>query len=740
MKIRHRQLGVALALASASILITGCGGESDTVAAPTTTPFSTTVIDGAIKNAIVCLDKNGNGACDPGEPQGKTDVTGKVTFDVANEDLGKYPVLAIVGTDAVDADTGAVTIAYTMAAPADKAAVVSPLTTLVQTVIEGSGLTSAAAEIQVRAQAGVTLSLFEDFTKGTSADQLVAGALARLIVVTTQQQTTALVSTVNTNAIDGSKITQEKVNDVIKKKLLERVKTLAAAVPAILAATTPAAKEAAVLAQATTLISGNELPPEAIATVVAVNNQATTGKSMTALEHAQAFIGLYSASIATSWPTTSGLGNAFVDACYLDNGNTKASAKAIFDLDPADSIASNQYQVGSTRTNTTVMADRTVTNADGSTRREIDVNYQVNYTDGTVFVDPSSVTTLISGSSSGSVMQPGVACANPQSGSNWRFLGNRRLIDVQVRSWNYRTLTHSLATGAQIPTAPASSPVNYTKAVQFVTKDRNSFATYVVISGPGLPSSGIKEVSTRLLRDDPLFAGKSGNYVDWKLYDNFRACRTTTGSVAAADVADCVQSGARSPYVGAFNTTAALADSNFDALGFGVGGTYTYKVYNDEGWKTVNGQSSQTPIATYTSTLRALPYSAVTLAGTGVDSDLYPRFTSFSSAVDIATAFRTKAAFTTPLSFTALGALPDAAKFGFGDVFAYESGNASSLASFWPQSRQSKSVYPAAGALSVTNFSVQAPNSVLVTPSFGELGIELSNRKRSWIASYLDFQ
>lgn len=48
-----------------------------------------TVIDGAIQNANVCLDKNNNGVCDPGEPSVKTDATGKVTLKVDNAELGK---------------------------------------------------------------------------------------------------------------------------------------------------------------------------------------------------------------------------------------------------------------------------------------------------------------------------------------------------------------------------------------------------------------------------------------------------------------------------------------------------------------------------------------------------------------------------------------------------------------------------------------------------------------------------
>ena len=111
----------------------GGGGSNSTVAtAPpppvsTTTPVSVTVIDGAIQGAVVCLDKNGNGICDTGEPSGTTDISGHVTLTVDNGDVGQYPVVVMVGTDAtIDADTGAVPVPFVMQAPADQTAVSQP--------------------------------------------------------------------------------------------------------------------------------------------------------------------------------------------------------------------------------------------------------------------------------------------------------------------------------------------------------------------------------------------------------------------------------------------------------------------------------------------------------------------------------------------------------------------------------------------------------------------------------------
>ena len=300
MKIKPQKL--ALAFASAAMMtLAGCGGGSDSPLATsgvtplpivpgqqvtTLTSVPVTVIDGAIQNATVCLDKNLNGVCDAGEPSGKTDASGKVNLQVAAEDVGKYPVLAVVGKDAVDADHGPVTTAFTMQAPADQSTVVSPLTTLVQSVIASTGSTSAQAEASVKEQTGLSASLFEDFTKGTSADSLIAGTLARMVVVTTQQQSTALTGALGTSALDGAPITQANLDKLIQNKLLEILPALLTALadPTVQAATTPEAKAAALLAQANTLVASaeNGLTSSSVATLVAVNNQIASATTVVA--------------------------------------------------------------------------------------------------------------------------------------------------------------------------------------------------------------------------------------------------------------------------------------------------------------------------------------------------------------------------------------------------------------------------------------------------------------------------
>ena len=279
---------LALGLASAGLLVLyGCGGggggEAASASPPliaTTADIPVTVIDGPIRNTTVCLDKNAHGVCDTGQPTAKTDATGKTTLKVDTADVGKFAVLAVVGTNAVDMDrpTTPITTPFTMTAPADKPAVVSPLTTLVQTLAKNAGLSSAAAEAQLKEQTGLNVSLFEDFTKSGTADSQSAGTLARVLVVTTQQKSDAIKSTVGTTAIDGSTIKASDIDKLVQARLIEILSNVLVALsnPAITAAPDDAAKEAAIKAQTTDLLAvpGNATSTTTVATLVSINNAA----------------------------------------------------------------------------------------------------------------------------------------------------------------------------------------------------------------------------------------------------------------------------------------------------------------------------------------------------------------------------------------------------------------------------------------------------------------------------------
>jgi trimeric autotransporter adhesin len=295
MAISWRRLAASVASLGV-IALYGCGGGGGSgstgggVALATAVPI--TVVDGPIQNAVVCLDKNKNGVCDTGEPFAKTDAAGKANLSMDTADVGKYPVLAVVGTDAIDTDTGAVPTPFTMSAPADQPAVITPLTTLVQEVVASTGVSSAAAETQVRAQTGINVSLFSDFSKSSTQENKEAATLARMAVVATQRQVATLGNgVVGMPATDGTTITQADVNKAVRSKIMELLPDLikAANDPAVQAAANAAAKEAALLAAANTLMTSSGLTPAVMPVVVAINTQTASTAAVAAPTPAAGF-------------------------------------------------------------------------------------------------------------------------------------------------------------------------------------------------------------------------------------------------------------------------------------------------------------------------------------------------------------------------------------------------------------------------------------------------------------------
>lgn len=320
MKVRN-QLVLAAISVSISALLIACGGGGGSSPAATTTTVPITVVDGPIQNATVCLDKNSNRFCDAGEPFGKTDVNGKVNLTVDLVDTGKYPVIAVVGIDAVDADWGNVPVPFTMSSPADRAGVVSPLTTLVQQLKASTGVSTADAAASVQAATGITVSLFDDFTKATvpTDGSISAATVARMVIVTTQRQATAIASALGTTATDGSTITSAHLDLAVQKKLMELLPNLVVALsdPTVLNA---ADKEAALQAAASTLVSNAGLSPGSIATVVAINTQSSSttpvvpatpsaGFSLASLNFTDAsnyYHRVFSSTVAQNTPDSSG--------------------------------------------------------------------------------------------------------------------------------------------------------------------------------------------------------------------------------------------------------------------------------------------------------------------------------------------------------------------------------------------------------------------------------------------------
>ena len=462
----------------------------------------------------------------------------------------------------------------------------------------------------------------------------------------------------------------------------------------------------------------------------APTSTASTGAALTL---AKTFLGSYDTSLATAIPASGATALALNDGCSLNNGTSKTLAISDYDAD-ALRVASRQFEVGSIRSAISVTADRTITNANNTVRREIDVQYVIDYLDGTK--DEKATQTLITGSSAGSTLADGSACTAGQDSADLRFFGNRKIANTFVNASNERLDRLLLASGLA-----ATPPLTYNRFITLGIRDPAKIATYATISGPGLTAT-FKMVSPRLLRDDPLFAGKNGNFVDWRDTDTFRICRTSTGSFAAADVADCVANGATSATWGSFGLIdPSVQDANFNALGVTAGGVYTVKLYAGTGWKTVNGQATETPIASYTSTLENLPMSTVALAGTvALPVNKFPELlTSSVTTANVAANVTAKVAFSTNLTWTAPGVLPDARKTGLSALYSFEQGRASTGTTFNPASRQTTLSFPASTALLAT-FNVPAPVTALVTPTYFEASLEYSNRNGNFVRNLRTFQ
>ena len=193
-------------ISTAVVLLTACGGggsgtgtsgeTGSTPTAPTTATSSvtTTVMDGLITNALVCLDVNNNSLCDVGETQGRTDASGQVTLTVKTADLTNARLIAVVSTDATDADTGAVKTPYTLTTPQGRNAVISPLTTMAHTLMKNNKLSSTEADAQVQLQTGLTVTVYDNFIakRGQNSAYQKAGEVARLWVVSAQKSEAAV--------------------------------------------------------------------------------------------------------------------------------------------------------------------------------------------------------------------------------------------------------------------------------------------------------------------------------------------------------------------------------------------------------------------------------------------------------------------------------------------------------------------------------------------------------------------
>ena len=470
----------------------------------------------------------------------------------------------------------------------------------------------------------------------------------------------------------------------------------------------------------------------------------TTAETKPALQLAKEFVASYDAFLSVAL-TTAPQDSAFHDDCFLENGWTKALARAKYNAAPGMSSGpvndwwvgseANKYRIGSTRSNISVLSDTVVDNADGTNRRLIKVQYQVNYTDGTV--NTKAINTLISGSSYGSTLADGSVCATPTISKSLRFYGDRSIVNAYVNAGNYVSATGPLAFGS---TSPVS--VSYTNAIAFRVSDPGKVATYAIVKGAGLPTNGAMLLSTSVIRDDAAFGNKiKGKYVDWVDGQNFRWCMAAaTSLVYDAASADCLTYGAGGFELNRSAATAEAVDVSFATYNLTKGSQYTFDIYKGNGWKTVGGYKSDTPIASYTRTLESLPYSAVAVMS--AIQNQTPWTASGLSVEAFSAAIRNNAAVNFVVNTGNVGAitLPDGKKLGWDNINVYRQGKATvGQTDYWPQSRQSYQPGVTAGATSLS-IAAPAPTSPVGVPGYGELGFNFNNRNGNYLAVYFGFQ
>jgi DNA-binding beta-propeller fold protein YncE len=176
-----------------TFMLSACGGGGGGDM-PTPTPAVTTLsglaLDGYLRRAKVCLDVNGNGRCDAGEPSTETAEDGSFSLNAPEAQASSAAVLVevIPGTtiDTDSNDSTPVTQAFTLTAPIGSSTVISPLTTLVAArMADGAGLD--LARIAVSSLLGLSPQwLMGDYVAGqatpeAAAAHRVAVAVARLM-------------------------------------------------------------------------------------------------------------------------------------------------------------------------------------------------------------------------------------------------------------------------------------------------------------------------------------------------------------------------------------------------------------------------------------------------------------------------------------------------------------------------------------------------------------------------------
>jgi hypothetical protein len=363
------------------------------------------------------------------------------------------------------------------------------------------------------------------------------------------------------------------------------------------------------------------------------------------------------------------------DACYLDDGQDKPYLLDLWSTDTVNVRAANTYRVGAVRSNLTVVS--ATPNAAGTMVRAV-VKYDITYTDGTKTLQAENH--LVFGNSASLCTDRGLT-ATGQTGTNWRFGGNGRQVSTNVqavnRYYSYYKLSDNTSNGAD----KLEARLDF-----YISDFRDKGITYTIVTGANLPATGLKFVMPSVLRDAAEMQGKTGNFKNYTSKDIARVCsyKTTTNGVTSsywdANLADCVTNGG-----GGFHWT--QNDTSINNLP--TNAVYTFALYNDDGWKTVNGQNGKTAVYTYTDVLAAKPFLT-----TQITPSNFPNVTSQNG--DTLLGFAKGAGGAMTLDLSAATAPAGNKAFGYSSLSLYSQGSAATNATgvLNPMYRQSNAIYP----------------------------------------------
>jgi len=196
-------------------IFNGCGSSSNTnteqqiIEIENTTTVSGTVVDGYIKDALVCLDINNNNLCDVDEPKTTTDVNGYFLFKKIDKNIGEKKIIIEGGIDTATNSIFKAKLTRKIDIKIDKIDDISitPLTTMIDYLGESE------TNIEVKNMLSNKLNI--------SIDKLEEDPMKDIELFKTTQKIMQTIQTIqendtNLSTIDGFEYLIKKTSDSIK--------------------------------------------------------------------------------------------------------------------------------------------------------------------------------------------------------------------------------------------------------------------------------------------------------------------------------------------------------------------------------------------------------------------------------------------------------------------------------------------------------------------------------------------